>query len=504
MIATPQSRAMFRTTAWAVRTARATPMRTMPSRAQTNGRIADPEVSVLTPPMPNDTRQRLVIIGSGWAGYNVLRGIDHNKYKVVVVSPRGYFVFTPLLASCAVGTLEFSAVVEPVRGAGKPWFKLDTLVLQKSRLLRRLFGSKVSTDDYEHVKLVQSNARAVDFERKRVYLGDAAAKAPTYVPYDKLVIAAGCRSQTFGIPGVREYAHFLKDITDAFDLRKKVLACFEAASMDTASIERKRELLNFCIVGGGPTGVEYAAELHDLVQEDLTKYFPDLIQHVRITIFDVAKGILTSFDEKLSGYAEEHFRRQQIRVRGSVHVTEVRPNELVLEGGSEVVKYGVLLWSTGLAPSELVANITDVVKDPKGSIVTDEFLRVLRPGPHGTVVDRNVYALGDCAQIRNGLLPATAQVATQKATYLFKRLNQTPSSDLERFAPFAFKNRGVMAYIGGWQAIVQGQNNEVKGRTAWLLWRGAYMSMSVSIRNKILIPTLWFLSWMFGRDISRF
>ncbi|KAK7205435.1 pyridine nucleotide-disulfide oxidoreductase-domain-containing protein [Myxozyma melibiosi] len=478
--------------------------------------------TVLSKPNEQDSRKTVVILGSGWGGFNMIRNLDPRYYRCVVVSPRSYFVFTPLLASTAVGTLEFRVATESIRDKGKGWRKLSdsldsflqTIKLRSANADHKITSQKAHELRLPTLELVQAVARTVDLEKKEITVAPRIEGVDPnenfVVPYDKLVIAVGSYSQTFNIKGVKEHAFFLKDVADARKIRKRILERFEAANLFIVPEEQKRELLNFCIVGGGPTGIEFAAELHDLIHDDMQFYYPSLMPFVQITIFDVAKKILGSFDDKLSSYAETYFTRQHINIRTGVSVQEVGPDSLRVKnekGEDEVMKYGLLVWSTGLAPNPFVQSMDGVVKDKRSSLVTDDELHVMRApkDTNGTeTADPDIYAIGDCAQIRGQVLPATAQVASQKAIYLAKELNKEgrAAGDLVH-SPFKFKNRGIMAYLGGWRAIMQG-DAAITGRTAWLLWRGAYLSMCVSFKNKILIPTYWFANWIFGRDISRF
>ena len=145
------------------------------------------------------------------------------------------------------------------------------------------------------------------------------------VKYDKLVVTVGCYSQTFGTPGVKEHAFFLKDVGDARRIRNRILACFEGAALPTTSVEMKKQLLNFAVVGGGPTGIEFSAELHDLINEDMGRLYPELVQHHNITVYDVAEKVLPMFDKKLADYATQKFKREGIRIKTSHHVEELRP-----------------------------------------------------------------------------------------------------------------------------------------------------------------------------------
>jgi len=227
----------------------------------------------------------------------------------------------------------------------------------------------------------------------------------------------------------------------------------------------------------------------------------------KITLYDVAPSILGSFNKSLVQYAEKTFSRDGISILTSHHVERVEPGKMFVTEQGEVY-FGLLVWSTGLAPNPLISSITELTKDEKTgrSLITDEHLNVIRMD--GTL-DPDVWAIGDAAKIQTTPLPATAQVANQKGKYLAKKLNKI-AKDQDSPKPFVFQNQGSLAYIGDWKAIYDrsGAENGIKtkesGRVAWLLWRSAYFTMTLSWRNRILVPTYWFLNWMFGRDLTRF
>jgi len=434
-------------------------------------------------------KQHLVILGSGWGGYEVLRGVNKNNWNVTMVSPSNYFNFTPLLASCAVGTLEFRAAVEPVRRftpevtAYQAW--CDHIDFENKTLQCVPATPRPSISD-------TSNAQA--------------SQDSFTLHYDKLVIAVGAYSQTFNVPGVKEHAHFLKDIKDARAIRTRVLECFEQAAQPTVTDSQRRNSLHFCIVGGGPTGVEFAAELHDLLHTDIKRHYPALADLAKISLFDVAPNILGGFDSGLQEYATKKFKREGIRLLTQRHVERVEEGRLFVQEEGEV-PFGLLVWSTGLAPNPLIQSITEVEKNPKtSSVITDEHLNVIMK--ESKAVNSDVFAIGDAAMVEGTPLPATAQVANQKAKYLTGKLNKTIRGK-QHTTPFRFHNAGSLAYLGDWEAVydrtqVRGPKSRWTGRLAWLLWRSAYFTKTVSIRNKILVPTYWFMNWIFGRDLSRF
>ncbi|KAH8833800.1 hypothetical protein DL96DRAFT_1666819 [Flagelloscypha sp. PMI_526] len=387
-------------------------------------------------------RPKLVLLGGGWGGYEILRKVDKKLWDVTIVSPSSHFNFTPLLAGRYT----------PDATAYQAW--CDNI-------------------------------------------GDHPSKFK--LEYDKLVIAVGAYSQTFGVPGVKEHGFFLKDIADARKIRSRILECFEQANSPLLSDVERRNLLHFCIVGGGPTGTEFAAELHDLLHEEIKKHYPSLARMARISLFDVAPSILGSFDKNLVQYAEKTFAREGIHVLTSHHVEKVEHGKLFVRESGEV-PFGLLVWNTGLAPNPLIQSISQLKKDERGgrSIAVDKHLNALR---HDGTPNEDVFVIGDASIDTTQILPATAQVANQQAKYLTKKLNKLvkgkPSPN-----EFEFHSQGSLAYIGNWKAIYDGpsSNNtrvsQETGRLAWLLWRSAYFTMTLSARNKILVPVYW--------DLTRF
>lgn len=376
--------------------------------------------------------------------------------------------------------------------------------------------------------------------------------------YDKLVIGVGAYTQTFNTPGVREYANFLKDVGDARKIRKTLLECFETAALPTTPDSVRRQLLHFAIVGGGPTGVEFSAELYDLIYGDMVRLYPELVPHVRITLYDVSPKVLTMFDDKLAKYAVSHFGRAGIDIRTSRRIESLEPGlpvdpsiqhaagslGLTLKvAGEESEGVGMCVWSTGTMSNPFIAKALSTIRrfppnevvfkdhyehaeaakwvisrdEKTGRVLTNDRLRVIidAPGAGGgdaqrmTARLRDVFALGDCAQILSTDYPATAQVANQKAAWLTRRLNAGDMDAPTTEQKFTYRNLGVMAYLGNARAIVGGvgglkKGGDLSGRMAWLVWRGAYLVKSISWRNRVLIPVYWVLNWAFGRDISRF
>lgn len=331
----------------------------------------------------SDTRKpRLVILGGGWGGVALLKDLNPDEYHVTVISPSNYFLFTPMLPSATVGTLELRSLVEPIR-----------------RILSRVNGH-----------FIRAKAEDVELSHKLVevsQLDHQGNEVRFYLPYDKLVIAVGSTTNPHGVKGL-ENAYFLKNVNDARRIRNRVIHNFELACLPTTSDEERRRLLSFVVSGGGPTGVEFAAELYDLLNEDLSRHFPRLLRNeISVHIIQSRSHILNTYDEAVSKYAEERFARDQIEVLTNSRVKEVLPNKIVFtqkqEDGSLVTKElptGFCLWSTGVAPAPLSKTLADKLgksQTNRHALETDSHLR-LNGAPLG-----DVYAIGDCSTVQNNV-----------------------------------------------------------------------------------------------------
>ncbi|XP_077995904.1 uncharacterized protein LOC144449264 [Glandiceps talaboti] len=407
-------------------------------------------------------RQQVVILGSGWGSYSVLKNINKSLYDVIVVSPRNHFLFTPLLASTTVGTLEFRSIIEPIRNTG---FR--------------------KTDHFH-----SSHAIELDTNKKVIKCQSVISADNIYdIPYDKLVIGVGALPSTFGVPGVEEHAFFLKELSDARKIRNRILDNFELALQPGVSEEKRRQLLNVVIVGGGPTGVEFGAELYDFVKEDVSRIYKEEIDYIGVTLVEGNK-ILASFDQRLQSYAEKKIsQRDKMRLLQST-VTEVCPDGVKLVDGS-FLPAGLIVWSTGLAPRAFIKSL-DLPKNRQGQLLTDRHLRVQG------VPDGSVYALGDCADIENNALATTAQVAERQGRYLAKSLSSNSNE------PFKYQHTGMLAYIGKYEGLADTPAVKAQGFHSWVLWRSAYLTRLGSWRLRMQVPMDWTKTFLWGRDTSRF
>ncbi|GLC47157.1 hypothetical protein PLESTB_001387100 [Pleodorina starrii] len=348
----------------------------------------------------SSTKPVVLVLGSGWGAHSLIKVIDTDMYDVVVVSPRNHFVFTPMLPSTAVGTVEFRSLLEPVRTSNP--------------CVTYLEAECDNLDPNTKIAICTSSIAYEDGRRPQFE-----------IQYDKAVVAVGEQPATFGVPGVREHCFFMKEIGDAVGLRNRIAEKFELASLPGTSDEDRRAALHFVVVGGGPTGVEFAGTLSDFLREDLRKKYPALMKYVKVSLLQSAQSILTQFDEGLGRRALEALTTSGVEVRTGVRVVQVTATKVILKDGEEL-PCGLCLWSAGNAPRPLVSQIASTVPDqamaaessriPPGSkLCVDSFLRV--------VGATDILALGDCSLVLGNRLPATAQVAGQQGAYLAHLIN---------------------------------------------------------------------------------
>ncbi|KAF8548927.1 NADH dehydrogenase [Imleria badia] len=463
------------------------------------------------PQLPFDpAKKTLVVLGSGWGATSLLKHLDTENYNTIVISPKNFFLFTPLLPSVAVGTLAARSILQPTRFVTR----------HKAR----------------EVAVIEAEATDVDPISKTVTFTDASPLRPveptSTIHYDYLVYAVGAETQTFGIPGVRENACFMKEITDAEQMQRRFLDCVETAAFPGTSEEEKRRLLHMVVVGGGPTGIEVAGELHDFLEEDLKSWYPELHPYMRLTLVEALPSVLPMFSKELITYTEKTFKESKIEIMTGTMVKGVTPNTVILkpkDGPEQSVDCGLVVWAAGNTSRPITKNLMAKLPNDqanKRGIVVDDHLRMLGAP--------SIFALGDCTSTSYA---PTAQVASQQGGYLARILKLIAQRDaLEdqakalasakdgqqlddettkrveklnkkigkiRLNPFHYSHQGSLAYIGSDKAIADlpifGREWASGGMATYLFWRSAYLSNLFSLRNRALVAGDWMRVKFFGR-----
>lgn len=340
-------------------------------------------------------KPKVLVLGCGWAGFRFAQDIHKDKYSVSLVSPRNHFLFTPLLSSTSVGTLEFRCIEEPVR------------------TISGLHYTQATCDEIDHV-------------HRKIHCTELYQLNNFSMSYDYLILALGSETNTFGVPGVHNNPRvfFLKQLQHARSIRNKLIESFERASLPSVTNEDRTRLLTFVVVGGGPTNIEFSSELYDFLVEDVARLYPDLLQFVSVHIIEATGQILGSFHTALIKYVEKLFVSRAINMWLNTSVTGVVDDCVAMLDDGTRLPFGLMVWSTGIQQVPLVRNLpaSEFAKGRGGRLLVDDQLRLLagpdaqkshmQQGNERLVGGGTVYAMGDCACNCVTPLPALAQVRT--------------------------------------------------------------------------------------------
>ncbi len=402
---------------------------------------------------------RVVIVGAGFGGLHAARRLDGRPADVTLVDRRNYHLFQPLLYQVATAGLSPGDIAQPIRH-----------ILSRSRNVRVLLGEVV----------------AIDLGRRQVRLADAS------LDYQYLILATGAAHSYFGHDDWRALAPGLKDLDDALEIRRRVLLAFEAAEREPDPA-RRRALLTFVIVGGGPTGVELAGALVEVARDALAREFRAIDPaQARIVLLEAAPRVLSTFHEASSRAAADRLARLGVEIRTGTAVTQIRPG--FVEAGSLCIPAHTVLWAAGVRASALATTL-GVPLDRSGRVAVEPDLSI--PGhPEAFVVGD----LAACPQPGGRPLPGMAPVAIQGGTLaadnVLRRARGEPTQ------PFRYRDRGVMATIGRNAAVAEFGRLRLHGVLAWLLWLGVHIVSLIGLRNRLLVLIEWAWAYLtFNRGV---
>ena len=396
---------------------------------------------------------RVIVIGAGFGGLWTARLLARSPADITLIDRNNYHTFHPLLYQVASAELEPEDIAYPVRS---------------------IFHGKRMRFLMNEVKEIDLNARLV--------------KTPenTY-PYDYLILAAGGATNFYGVPGAAEYAFQLKSLEYAITLRNHILYRFERAMCETDQAVRQR-MLTFAIVGGGPTGVEFAGALSELIRGPLKNDFPTLNLHlVQVIVLEASNHLLPGMPPELQNYALKRLRHMGVDVRLETPVVKVTPREVTLKNGS-VIPTESTVWTAG-GRGEPLAQSTGLPLARSGQI---SVLPTLQVDGHP-----EVYVLGDLAHLaqNDATLPMLATVAIQQgksvAHNLLRQMNgQEP-------LPFVYHDPGTLATIGRGAAVCRLWGISFTGFPAWVLWLGVHIANLIGFRNRLLVLGDWAWNYFF-------
>lgn len=399
-------------------------------------------------------KRRLVIIGAGFGGLSLAKKIDKSKFDVRIVDKHNYHSFAPLFYQVASSELEPAGITFPLR--------------------REMRSRKVRGCLYD-----MGNVQEIDVRRKTVVTD------LEELPYDVLVIAAGATNNYFGIEGLQERVYTLKRVPEAIRCRNAILERLERAAL-LPDGPRRRALLTFTVVGGGPTGVEIAGALGEMKRYVIRREYPRIrTEEVKVILYEGSDKLLRTMSGQSSKDALRDLGELMVDVRLGKTMKSYTDGVLTFTDGS-TLESDTVIWTAGITGSPITLTGTDVKAGPGGRFTVDEYNRV-------TGLD-DVYAIGDIAchideRFPRGC-PQLAQPAIQQGRRLAANLN-----DPERRRPFEYNDKGSMATIGRNRAVVDMGKIHFNGWIAWMAWMFVHLISLLGMRNKIVVLLNWIWSY---------
>lgn len=399
-------------------------------------------------------RPRIVILGGGFAGLNLAKHIDKGKYDVVLVDRHNYHAFPPLFYQVASSELDPTSICFPLR---------RELRKRKARGVEFHLGS----------------ARTVDVERRCVITDYET------IPYDRLVIAFGTTNNFFGNDRLKDDVYTLKSNDQAIRIRNEILYRCELAALEPDA-EKRRRMLTFVVIGGGPAGVEMAGAIGELKRYILKRDYPEIDpSDLTVTLYEGRDRLLAAMSPESSATALDDLRSLMVEVNLGRIMKSYEDNLLTFDDGSTLYSE-MVIWTAGVTGRPLEFRGTDYRPDSAARYPTDPFCRV-----EGLT---DVFAIGDVNYMATEKfphgLPQLAQVAIQQGRFLARCLNSDKWG-----RPFSYKDKGSMATIGRNRAVVDMGRFHLGGFMAWLAWMFIHLISLLGMRNKINVLINWFWAY---------
>lgn len=407
-------------------------------------------------------RKKVVIVGGGFGGLAFARELKRAPVDVTIVDRENHHLFQPLLYQVATAGLSPGSIAVPIRS-----------VVAKQK----------------NVTVLLDEAIAIDYEKNRIELRDE-----RFLEFDYLIAATGARTNYFGNDDWAKYAHGMKNLRDAIRIRERVLLAFEEAEVETDP-ERKKKLLTFVVIGGGPTGVEMAGAISELGRLVLTGDFRKINpEDIRVILVEMAPRVLGPFEPSLSEKAKLALEEIGVEVRVGTAVKDVKEERVLV--GDEWIDAAIIVWASGVRPTSFAEKLGAPL-DRGGRVIVEEDCSL--PGRP------NVFAVGDMASFTpegaERPLPGVAPVAMQQGRYLAKLIKRELAGQPRE--PFRYVDKGTMATIGRGRAIAQTSKLKLSGVIAWLAWGLVHIAYLIGFRNRALVLFEWTWSLLTAKRGAR-
>ncbi|HIR37900.1 MAG TPA: NAD(P)/FAD-dependent oxidoreductase [Candidatus Limisoma gallistercoris] len=403
--------------------------------------------------MEQNSFEHIVIIGGGFAGLHLAKKLDKNKYRITIIDKHNFHCFPPLFYQIASSGLEPSSISFPFR-----------------REMRRLKNVNFHLGQVSAI-IPEKNVVKTQFEEMH---------------YDKLIIATGTTNNFFNNPGLKEKVHTLKSTAEAIRLRNEILDRLERACITTDK-KRKKELLSFVVIGGGPTGVEIAGALGEMKRYILKREYPEIDKDdVRVILIEGTDRYLRTMSERASKDAETYLGHLMIETRLNCMMESYENNIVHLSNGEDIY-CETLIWTAGVTGNTIQGIASDAIARGNRYVIDGKF---------NIKGYDNIYAIGDIAMLCDEShpkgYPQLAQVAIQQATCLSAMLNGEKGTK-----PFHYVDKGSMATIGRNRAVCDLKYSYLYGRPAWFVWMFIHLISILGMRNKVNVLINWIWAYIF-------
>jgi NADH dehydrogenase len=396
---------------------------------------------------------RVVIVGGGFAGLKLAKGLDSDSYQTVLIDRNNYHTFQPLMYQVASSGLEPDSIAYP---------------------LRKVFKGK------KHFHFRMADVQLVDEANSmlKTSIGN--------LHYDILVMATGADSNFFGMENVQKHSLPMKNLVESLDLRSRILKNFEKA-LNTNDLDQQEALMSFVIVGGGPTGVELAGALAELKKQILPKDYPDLdIRKMQIHLVEAADRLLANMSQTASEKTEKFLKKMDVNVWLNTQVKDYDGREVITN--RHVFNSRTLVWAAGVKGAPIAGLNATMARGNR--IQTDEF--------NAVIGKEKIYCIGDVAQINSKTDPSghpmLASVAAQQGAQLAKNLNALARKGTMK--PFRYADKGTMATIGRNLAVVDLPFISFGGLLAWFTWMFVHLMLLVDYRSRLVVFVNWAWSYI--------
>lgn len=400
--------------------------------------------------------KRIVIIGAGFGGLAAAKELAKKDFNITVIDKTNHHLFQPLLYQVATAALSPADIATPIRS-----------IFSKNKNVEVLLGE----------------VKSIDKENRKVIVNESE------IDYDYLIIATGSRHSYFGKDEWEKYAPGLKTLNDALKIRENILLSLEAAELEKDT-DKRQKYLNFVIIGGGPTGVELAGAISEIVNQNIIPDFRNIdASMTKVYMIEALPNILSSYPESLSNRAQEDLKNLQVEIILNEKVTEI--NENGVRVGTRFIETKNILWAAGNQTLPLIKTL-GTETDRLGRAIVNDSLSLNE--------ENNISVIGDAASVKNEkgeYLPAIAPVAIQQGKFIAKIISEDLVGNQNK--KFVYRDRGTMATIGKAKAVAVIKGFQLSGLIAWLAWSFIHVLFLISFRNKLRVMSEWIWHYITNR-----